>query len=198
MNYGIKKDFTLMAILLIPVCVAINMVGFQVAQLLRLPIFLDTIGTILIGAIAGPWVAIVAGIITNLINSIFNPVYLPYTVVSMAVGLVAGLLSRAGMFKSMWKVIVSGVILSFVSIIISAPITVLVFGGATGNTSAAITAFLMASGQEIWTAVFSSTFITEVGDKVISAIICYFIIKNMSDRYLSKLNYGHLYMKDSM
>ncbi|KGT72790.1 histidine kinase, partial [Bradyrhizobium japonicum] len=40
MNYGIKKDFTLMAILLIPVCVAINMVGFQVAQLLRLPIFL--------------------------------------------------------------------------------------------------------------------------------------------------------------
>lgn len=198
MSNGIKKDFTLMAILLIPVCVAINMVGFQVAQLLRLPIFLDTIGTILIGVVAGPWVAIVAGIITNLINSIFNPVYLPYTVVSMAMGLAAGILSRTGMFKKMWKVIVSGVILSFVSTIISAPITVLVFGGATGNTSAAITAFLMASGQQIWTAVFSSSFITEVGDKVISVIICYLIIKNMSDRYLSKLNYGHLYMKEGM
>ncbi|GEB35103.1 MULTISPECIES: ECF transporter S component [Brevibacillus] len=196
MKTGIKNDFTLMAILLIPVCVAINMVGFQIAQLLRLPIFLDSIGTLVIAMVAGPWVALVAGLITNLINSIFNPVYLPFSLVSMAVGLAAGFLSMKGMFKKVWKVIIAGIILAFVSTIIAAPITVILFGGVTGSTGGAITAVLLASGQQIWTAVFSTQFIQEIGDKLLSAFICFLIVRNMSDRYLSKLNYGQIYMKD--
>ncbi|WKA56876.1 ECF transporter S component [Planococcus shenhongbingii] len=195
MKRSFKDDFSLMAMLLIPIGVAINIVGFQLTNVLRLPIFLDTIGTILVGVIAGPWVALLAGLITNLINAIFNPVYLPYALTSMAIGVGAGLLSKYGFFKSVPKTIISGLVITLIAVVVSAPITVLVFGGATGNTSSLITATFLASGQELWTAVFSSSFIVEIADKVVSVLIVFFIVKGMSDRYLSKLKYGHLYMK---
>ncbi|WP_047983534.1 ECF transporter S component [Ornithinibacillus californiensis] len=193
----IKEDFSLLAILLIPIGIAVNFVGFQVAQILRLPIFLDTIGTILIGVIAGPWVALIGALITNSITAIFNPVYFPYVVTSMAIGVAAGLLSKYGMFRNIYKTIFSGLVITLIAVVVSAPITVLFFGGATGNTSSAITAAFLAMGQNIWGAVFSSTIITEIADKVISTLLVYFVVKSISDRYLSKMKYGHLYMKKS-
>ena len=191
----IKNDFSLIAILLIPVSIAINIVGFQIAQMLRLPIFLDTIGTILIGLLAGPWVAAITGLLTNLINGIFNPVYLAYIPTAMVIGVAAGYLSKFKMTQGIIKMVVSGIIITLVVTIVSAPITVLVFGGATGNTSSAITAVFLASGQQIWTAVFSSTIITEFIDKILSVVISALIVKGMSSRYLSKFKYGNLYLK---
>lgn len=195
MKRSFKDDFNMMAMLLIPIAVAVNLVGFQLANVLRLPIFLDTIGTILVGVIAGPWVALLAGLITNLINAIFNPTYLPYALTSMAIGVGAGYLSKHGFFKNIPKTIISGIIITLIAVVVSAPITVLVYGGVTGSTSSLITAAFLASGQTMWTAVFSSSGITEVSDKVVSVLIVYFIVKAMSDRYLSKMNYGDLYMK---
>ncbi|WP_217587501.1 ECF transporter S component [Lentibacillus saliphilus] len=191
----IKADFNLLAVLLIPIGIAVNFVGFQVAQILRLPIFLDTIGTILIGVIAGPWVALVAALITNSITAIFNPVYFPYVVTSMAIGVGAGLLSKYGMLSNIFKTIISGLVITAIAVVVSSPITVLFFGGATGNTSSAITATFLAMGQNIWGAVFSSAIITEIADKVVSVLLVYFVVKSISDRYLSKMKYGHLYMK---
>lgn len=92
--------------------------------------------------------------------------------------------------------IISGIIITLVVTIVSAPITVLVFGGATGNTSSAITALFLASGQQIWGAVFSSTIITEFIDKILSVVISALIVKGMSSRYLSKFKYGNLYLKN--
>ncbi|MHA6260804.1 ECF transporter S component [Sporosarcina sp. CAU 1771] len=195
MKRSFKDDFNLMAMLLIPIGVAVNLVGFQLANVLRLPVFLDTIGTILIGVIAGPWVALLAGLITNLINAIFNPIYLPYALTSMAIGVGVGFMSKYGLFKTIPKTVLAGFFVTLIAVAVSAPITVLVFGGATGNTSSLITATFLAAGQELWTAVFSSSFITEVADKVVSVLIVYGIVKKMSDRYLSKMNYGELYMK---
>ncbi|WP_408008381.1 ECF transporter S component [Pseudalkalibacillus sp. A8] len=194
MKQSFKNDFNIMAMLLIPIGVSINIVGFQLHNVLRLPIFLDTIGTILIGVIAGPWVALIAGLVTNLINAIFNPTFLPYALTSMAVGVGVGFLSKSGMFKTIPKTIISGIIITLIATIVSAPITVLVFGGVTGGTGSIITATFLAAGQQLWTAVLSSSIIIEIADKVISVLIVYFIVKKMSDRYLSKMNYGHLYM----
>ncbi|MGE7947140.1 ECF transporter S component [Lysinibacillus sp. NPDC093688] len=195
MKRSFKDDFNMMSMLLIPIGVAVNIVGFQIANVLRLPIFLDTIGTILIGVVAGPWVALLAGLITNLINGIFNPTYFPYAITSVAIGLGVGYLSKGGMFKNIPKTIISGIVITFIAVIVSAPITVLVFGGATGSTGSLLTATFLASGQKIWSAVFASSFIFEIADKVVSALIVYFIVRKMSDRYLSKMNYGTLYMK---
>ncbi len=191
-----KDDFTLVSLLLIPVCVAINIVGFQLAQLLRLPVFLDVIGTILVGIVAGPWIAIITGFLTNAINAIFNPVYLPYSVVNMAIGIFAALLSAKGMMGKWWKIGISGVIIALVATCTAAPITVILFGGMTGHATSMITAGFLATGTKIWTAVFSTHFITESADKILSLIVAVLIVKRISSRYLSKLKYGEQYIKE--
>ena len=83
-KHSIKDDFSMMAILTIPVCVAVNFVGGQLASLLKLPMYLDVIGTIFSGMLCGPWVAAVVGAITNLLTSIANPVNLPLSLIHIS------------------------------------------------------------------------------------------------------------------
>ena len=54
-KYSIKEDFSMLALLIIPVGVAVNFVGGQLASILKLPMYLDTIGTIFAAMLCGPW-----------------------------------------------------------------------------------------------------------------------------------------------
>ena len=192
---GLKYDFSLIAILLIPIGVAINFVGHQIVNLLKLPVYIDTIGTALAAMIGGPWIGMATGLLTNLVQGIVNPVSIAFAPVQMAVGLTVGLLAMAGMFTKLWKVIIAALIAALITAIVASPIQVIVFGGATGNSSDALVATFLASGQQMWTAVFSTKIINEIIDKMISLTIAYFLVIKMSPRYLSKLNYGSIFIK---
>ena len=75
---SLKNDFSLMSSLLIPVAVAINFTGSFIASSLKLPLFLDAIGTVFISLIAGPWVGSVTAVITSIATGGFNPVNLAF------------------------------------------------------------------------------------------------------------------------
>src|SRR5919109_3463809 len=81
-----------LAIVLIPVGIAIDWAGHAIASALKLPLFLDSIGTVLAGLLAGPWVAGIAGLITNFISSgTVDPIAAPYCVISLLIGFAAGI-----------------------------------------------------------------------------------------------------------
>ena len=64
MNGWIAGQFTTRVIVLIPVAIAINIVlGYTVQTVLKLPIYLDSIGTILVGVLAGPLAGALTGIL---------------------------------------------------------------------------------------------------------------------------------------
>ncbi|MEA4870391.1 MAG: ECF transporter S component [Christensenella sp.] len=193
-KYSLKKDFSMVALLLIPIAVAINFVGGQLASLLKLPFYLDTIGTILAGMLAGPWVGAVAGALTNVVTGIANPVNFYFIPVNVVVGLVTGFLSRGNMFSKWWKWIISMVLMALASIITAAPIVVLVFGGITGGGTSLLTATLMASGQSIWKSVISVELVFTVLDRIISYVICWLIIKVIPMRTLVKYSCGEFYI----
>ena len=51
----LSRQFSTRVIVLIPIAIAINIVlGYTVQTILKLPIYLDSIGTILVGVLAGP------------------------------------------------------------------------------------------------------------------------------------------------
>ncbi len=51
----LSRQFSTRVIVLMPIAIAINIVlGFTVQTVLNLPIYLDSIGTILVGVLAGP------------------------------------------------------------------------------------------------------------------------------------------------
>lgn len=184
-----------MTLMLIPVCAAMNIVGGQITAALKIPLFMDMIGTILAGMIAGPFAGMLTGIISNSINAISVPQYFPYVLTSIGVGLAAGFLSKRHMFSTVVKFVISALILTLISIVISAPITYFVFGGSSGGGASAITALLVASGSNIINAIFTTTIFTETGDKLIAAIVAILMVKSLPPRYLVQLPLGERYIK---
>lgn len=190
-----KETFSLMVILLIPVAIAINIVGGQMTSILKLPVDLDMIGVILVGALAGPIPAAITGVLTNLINGIMDPSWIPYAFVSFFIGISSGLLAKYNMLNKIWKLVVSGLIIALISTITATPITVFFFGGSTGGGASMIAAGLMATGKQIFESVFSVYIVTEIIGKLISIFVAYVIIKAIPDRTLTKYKYGMKYIK---
>ena len=119
-----NETFSMMVILLIPVAIAINIVGGQMTSILKIPVDLDMIGVILVGALAGPLPAAVTGVLTNLINGIFDPTWIPYAFCAFFIGISSGLLSKYNMMTKVWKLVISGIIIALVGTITATPITV--------------------------------------------------------------------------
>lgn len=190
-----NENFSLMVILLIPVAIAINIVGGQMTSVLKLPVDLDMIGVILVGALAGPIPAAITGVLTNLINGIFDPTWIPYAFCAFFIGIASGLLAKYNMMTKIWKLIISGIIIALVGTVTAAPITVFFFGGATGGGASMLAAGLMATGRDIMESVFSVYIVTESVGKLISIFVAYLIIKAIPDRSLVKYRFGEKYIK---
>ena len=189
-----KDNFSLMVILLIPVAIAINIVGGQLTSLLKIPVDLDMIGVILVGMLAGPIPAAVTGVLTNLINGIFDPTLIPYAICAFFIGLAAGLLAKYNMTNKIWKLAVSGVIIALVATVTATPITVFFFGGSTGGGASMLAAGLMATGQKILQAVLSVYIVTETIGKMLSVFVAYLIVKAIPARSLVKYRFGEKYV----
>ena len=187
----IKKDFNTAAIVLIPIAIGINIVGQFFVMSLRLPLWLNTIGTMLTGVLCGPWVAAATGILSNVVAAftIEGPTSLAFAHVNAVFGVVAALLAQRGWFRKIWTAYLSGLVGEIVSIPFGTPVAVLLFGGITAGGSSAITAFLMGTGRSVWQSVITGSLLVDgLGDKGLSALIVFLIIKALPKRNLYKFS----------
>jgi energy-coupling factor transport system substrate-specific component len=184
---SIKKDFTTMTLVLIPVAIAINIVIGQIVSLLKLPVYLDSIGTVLVGVICGPWAGALTGTLSNIIwGLLIDPNAFPWFPVALVIGFVAGWCANYGLFKSWWKVIIAGILISIGSVVMSTIINLTVYGGITASGSSLITAFLLQKGMSTVPAVIITNLLAEPLDKVPTALLAYAIILGLSARYVSR------------
>jgi hypothetical protein len=99
------RDLTTATLTLMAVAIAINIAVGSIAVFLRLPIYLDSIGTVLVGALAGPWAGALTGILSNLIWSILpipggaGPTAAFFAPVAGVIGLMAGFWANRGVFQ---------------------------------------------------------------------------------------------------
>jgi hypothetical protein len=103
---SISAQFDTRTIVLMPIAIAINIIlGAAVTNAHKIPIYLDSIGTILVGALAGPIPGALTGFIANLLWQYVIPppfqgsVAAPFAIVAAVIGLIAGLLGRAGWLR---------------------------------------------------------------------------------------------------
>ncbi len=184
---SIKKDFNTMTWVLIPVAIAINVVIGQIVSVLKLPVYLDSIGTILVAVLAGPWAGALTGTLSNVIWGLaIDPNAFPWFPVALFIGFVAGWCAIGGLFKTWWKVIIAGFLVAITAAIVSTPIAVYFYGGITASGSSFITAFLLQTGKDLISSVFSTNFIVEPVDKIATALLAYAIVKGLSQRYISR------------
>lgn len=186
-NEQIKKDFTTFTWVLIAVAIAVNIVVGQLVSLLTLPIFLDSIGTVLVGGLAGPWAGGLAGLLTNLIwGVISSPVAAAFAPVAMIIGIVAGLCARYGLFKTWWQAIIAGLIITVFNAVVAVPIRLYMFGGITGSGADFVTAYMLALGKDLFGSVVVTVFTSNVIDKVVTAVLAWGIIKALPQRVTTR------------
>ena len=184
---SIKKDFNTMTWVLIPVAIAINVVIGEIVVILKLPIYLDSIGTVLVAAVAGPWAGALTGALSNTIwGLLIDPNALPWWPVALFIGFVAGWCAIGGLFKTWWKVVITGFLVALTAATVSTPISVYLYGGITASGSSFITAYLLQTGQGVLQAVFSTNFLVEPVDKISTALLAFAIVQGLSTRFLAR------------
>ena len=77
------------------VCVAMNLVLGIITAALGIPLYLDTLGTVLTAVLFGPVPGMIVGALSNIIHGlIYSVTDIPFALVNMAVGLVVGLVAK--------------------------------------------------------------------------------------------------------
>ena len=164
-------------IALVPVASVLNVIGGTVAGALKLPIFLDMIGTAVVAMTIGPWWGALVGVITNVTSGfITGPVSIPFAACNVVGALIWGYGTKWGWANDKLKFFGLSVASAVGVSLMAAPIVIFVFGGATGHASDVLTAGLIAAGGDMWTSVFSSNIIVSSADKILSSFLALAII----------------------
>ena len=103
---SLAREFTTRTYLLMAVGIAVNIIlGQAVGAALKIPIYLDSIGTILVGVLCGPIAGAVTGALGNLLWSYVvpppfqNQPLAAFAITAVAIGVIAGLAGRAGFLR---------------------------------------------------------------------------------------------------
>jgi ECF transporter, substrate-specific component len=99
--------FDTRTLVLMPIAIAINIVlGQTIASVLKIPIYLDSIGTVLVGVLAGPIPGLATGLLSNLLWTyvlpppFHNDFAAPFAITASFIGFYSGLVAQWGFMRS--------------------------------------------------------------------------------------------------
>ena len=166
------------ALLLIGLAIVVNIaVGRLVREVLHWPLWLDSIGTVLVGALLGPLAGAATGAATNLLVTIFadNRAALPFAITAAFIGWAAGYAGQLGAFQRLWSAALTGLVVGIGAALISAPIATYAFGGLTDTGFAYLRPWLDATGATIFQLTTIQGLISDPLDKLISFVVAWLL-----------------------
>jgi energy-coupling factor transport system substrate-specific component len=182
-----KFRLNTLAIVLIPVCIAMNWAGRSITKALNLPLFLDSIGTILGGILAGPWVGALSGFIANFINAgTVDPIAGWYSLVSLGIGFAAGIGGYLGWHKRPRGWIALWLLVFLVASVVSTPLNIGLFQGQSGVAFGdGVYTVLVKSGLPTWIASYLDEASVDIVDKLVAVLTAILIFQGLPQRYRS-------------
>lgn len=169
-------------VVLIPVCIGINFLGKLFASTLKLPLWLDSIGTCIGGILGGPIIGGICGAANNLIYGFTtgDSITLVYALTSLGIGIAAGIMGRLGKMEKISGAFLTAVIAGLVAVIISTPLNCIFWGGTTGNIwGDALFAATQAANMPVFIGSFLDEVVVDVPDKIITILIVFAILKGL-------------------
>ena len=165
-----SKNTNVRTISLVGLGIALNIIGTFIALSLKLPIYLDSIGTIMIACFLGPKYAVITGVCGSLISGTFDIYSLYFAPVQIATGLFAGLMYKKGLLKGK-KTPLGVFIVAIPTAIISATISAYLFEGVTSSGSSYIVQLLKAVGMPDILSVFVIQILTDYADEFVAVTL---------------------------
>ncbi len=183
-----KTKWNAACFVLIPACIGINYLGKLFASVLKLPLWLDSIGTCIGGILGGPVIGGICGAANNLIFGFTtgDSITLVYALTSLGIGAAAGIMARLGHMKSLGGALLTACVTGLTAVVISTPLNIIFWGGTTGNIwGDAVFAWSQASGLPVFLGSFLDEVVVDVPDKFITLLIVFAIVKGLPRKLTS-------------
>lgn len=179
-----RSKISAMKLCMLAMAVCINVAGGQLALMLRLPIYLDSIGTILTGLWMGPVCGILPNLLSGVILGMTTDIYsLYFAPVGMITGLMAGF---AGQFMkvlltdrnvSKRKILLGAVLITIPGTAVSSVINAVLFGGVTSSGSAILVQLLSKTPLGLTGSIFAVQILTDYLDRVIALALAVTVLQ---------------------
>mgnify|MGYP003562656628 CR=1 FL=1 len=186
-----KTKLDAASIVLIPVCIGINYLGKFFAAALKLPLWLDGIGTCISAVLGGPIIGAIVGAANNIIYGLTtgDNITLIYALTSVGIGLAVGIMARLGFMETFLKALITSVVVGLVAVVISTPLNVLFWGGTTGNVwGDALFAATQSAGMPVFLGSLLDEVVVDVPDKIITLTIAFLVLKGLPTKLISMYN----------
>jgi energy-coupling factor transport system substrate-specific component len=164
---------------LVVVCAGLNIGIGTIVSTLKLPFFLDYIGTVLCTALGGLGAGLITALLGTVLGSAFTPTLWAYSGSAVAIAVYTALTRPAGYLVRPVPTAIWGVGLGVVCAVLSAPITTFVWKGVTLSGADALVPFLVASGQTLWTSTLYSGLSNDPVDKLVTSLIVFALLKRV-------------------
>ena len=182
-----NKTVNVKNITLVGMGVAINIIGAFIALGLRLPIYLDSVGTIFIACVLGPKYAVLTGVLGSLVSGMTFDIYsLYFAPVQISTGLLAGLMYNKGFLKGA-KTPLGVFLFTLPTSLISAMIAAFLFGGVTSSGSSYIVQILSHFNVPMVVSVFITQVFTDYADKFLAVVLVGLVVKALPKNFTKEL-----------
>ena len=160
----------------IALAIVLNVIGGQIALLFHLPIYLDSMGTIMIAMLYGPVYGMLPPLLYGLVMGFTLDIYSLYFMpVGLMLGLMTGLVSKYFPLKK-WRMIPGAMLITIPGTIVSSIITAVLFGGITSSGSTVIVQLLNKAGLGLTASVFIVQILTDYLDRLISLVVVSYLL----------------------
>lgn len=174
-----KKKWSVFQICFIGMAVCMNTVGGQIALALRLPIYLDSIGTLLVGALLGPVYGMIPNLLSGLLMGMTTDIYsLYFAPVGMITGLMSGLVFKGRDMKGK-ELLLPALLVTIPGTVVSSVICSVLFGGITSSGSTILVQLLAKTPLGLTASVFVVQAATDYLDRFIGMLAVVWVLRSL-------------------
>lgn len=165
--------------LFVILCLLLNLSGKCLAQWLKLPIWMDSFGTIAATYVLGPVCGVIVGVTLNTLYSIiYSWTYICYAVVSALIAVIAGVCIKKDYMKTLLGALTASFYIAFVSCVVSVIFNYIFFNGYTNNIwGDGVIDSLISIGFNNIISYAAGEFYVDFLDKVIAVLILFVFVK---------------------
>jgi energy-coupling factor transport system substrate-specific component len=180
-------------------CAALNVGIGSIIGIVKLPIYLDSIGTFIAAALGGWLYGAVVGVLAVIIAAIaITPTAPAYAGTAIVIALCVSILVRHRFLKSLPITIIGGLIVGVFAAIVSAPVTTYLYGGVSLAGADALTAFFKAMGNTLLESVILGGLATDPIDKLATSLIALSLLRALPTRLYQRFPNGKFFFSEKV
>ena len=170
-----------LTIALVPIAILINIILGSLAAFLKIPLYFDTIGTIIVGVLSGPIAGGLTGLISGLLWYLFpSPLgfdfALAFTPTTIVVGILAGLFGPRSWLRKWPTSLLSGVLSGTIATLVTVPIITYLFPEVPTPSTDLLKGYLAGVASSPLTSTFLQSATSYLPDQIISYLLTFLFL----------------------